>query len=37
VYEGLASESSQALGPVRIFAQEIFITRQIVAAVSGEA
>ena len=37
VYEGFASGSSQALGPMRIFAEEILITQQIVAAVSGEA
>jgi hypothetical protein len=37
VYERFASEDPRALGPMRVFAQEILITQQIVAAVAGEA
>ncbi len=37
VYEGFASGDPEALGSMRIFAEEILITREVVAAVSGEA
>ena len=37
VYERFASADPEALGPMRVFAEEVLITRNVVAAVAGEA
>jgi len=37
VYERFASGDPEALGPMRVFAEEIHITRKLVSAVAGEA
>ncbi len=37
VYERFASADPEALGTMRVFAEEVLITRNVVAAVAGEA